>query len=485
MVKTGKKATFKMGEAKTASVINPTKFVTAKSANAAGLHYENLVNYATAKQKTDQTNDAPVTDFPELKNQLNYIGYATRASAVTETFPTFNSDKLNMDNHDISVLKQQLVMAQNNGNNLYEMAFSLRGDFLKDHSLYDPVTKIIDQARLKKAEQNIVDKLMNRGFSLPLAENKNDLVWFGVIHQDTDHLNMHLWAAKISPETRSEMLVHGGQYDGQPKGVIKFKTISAVQRQFINQLLTQPEIQQRQDVIKQVTHLERKLAAKVSSHALTTDKFEKDIQNIYRNLPRSVSGQWQVGNANMLALNPKSKMFHAHTAVNTLIDRLTTNTFSVEYDDFTKKIAEKDYLDEYDKGMLHDKKKSWGYGREAQFRKDVANKIYRRLNEWSKTSSDGETQLPRINELKDLVGHNSKIISTKKGTIGQQKKIIPNDLRLTAQHQVPMLPKAINQAAKIIKNDIRVDSRAQRSMRRATEQQEYEKAVSEAQSQHI
>ncbi|QEA59819.1 hypothetical protein FGL74_00385 [Leuconostoc koreense] len=71
---------------------------------------------------------------------------------------------------------------------------------------------MIDQNKLKHAEQEVAKTLINKGFNLPLGENESDVVWFGVIHQDTDHLNMHLWFAKKSRETRQEMLKQEGKY---------------------------------------------------------------------------------------------------------------------------------------------------------------------------------------------------------------------------------------------------------------------------------
>ncbi|MCT3042721.1 hypothetical protein EFN41_06465 [Leuconostoc mesenteroides] len=84
---------------------------------------------------------------------------------------------------------------------------------------------MLDQNKLKRAEQVVAKKLINQGFSLPLGETPEDVAWFGVIHQDTDHLNMHLWFAKVSPETRPEMLKQTGPYKGQQVGVIPLTNI--------------------------------------------------------------------------------------------------------------------------------------------------------------------------------------------------------------------------------------------------------------------
>lgn len=218
MAKTGEIAAFALGEKKTAMVNLPAQFVTSSTADMKGQKYSDLVDYANNSEKTNDLNNESMTDLIDLKEQFRKPGYANRNSAVTETHPIFGSDKLNYDNHDISVLRKDLDEAQKNRNNIHELAFSIRGDWLVKNNLYDPETRMIDQNKLKHAEQEVAKTLINRGFNLSLGEDENDVVWFGVIHQDTNHLNMHLWFAKKSRETRPEMLKQEGQYKGQPIG---------------------------------------------------------------------------------------------------------------------------------------------------------------------------------------------------------------------------------------------------------------------------
>ncbi|MBZ5981955.1 relaxase MobL, partial [Leuconostoc gasicomitatum] len=140
---------------------------------------------------------------------------------------------LDWHNYPYTYLNPLAVLrSQENGNNIHELAFSIRGDWLVKNNLYDPEIRMIDQNKLKHAEQEVAKTLINKGFNLPLGEDENDVVWFGVIHQDTDHLNMHLWFAKKSQETRSEMVKQEGKYKGQPIGVIPLEVIEQAKRQF-------------------------------------------------------------------------------------------------------------------------------------------------------------------------------------------------------------------------------------------------------------
>jgi hypothetical protein len=71
-----------------------------------GQKYLDLVDYANNSEKTSDLNNESLTDLIDLKEQFSKPGYANRNSAVTETHPIFGSNKLNYDNHDISLLRK-------------------------------------------------------------------------------------------------------------------------------------------------------------------------------------------------------------------------------------------------------------------------------------------------------------------------------------------------------------------------------------------
>ncbi|MDN6081776.1 MAG: IS110 family transposase, partial [Leuconostoc sp.] len=104
MAKTGEIAAFALGEKKTAMVNLPAQFVTSSTADMKGQKYSDLVDYADNSEKTSDLNNESITDLIDLKEQFSKRGYANRNSAVTEPHPIFGNDKLNYDNHDISVL---------------------------------------------------------------------------------------------------------------------------------------------------------------------------------------------------------------------------------------------------------------------------------------------------------------------------------------------------------------------------------------------
>ncbi|MCK8605705.1 relaxase MobL [Leuconostoc citreum] len=396
MAKTGKLAAFKLGEKNTAMVNLPAQFVTASEANSKGFRYSKLVDYSLDPDKVNDFNNAAIPELMDLRAQFNEDAYATRRSATTEQEPIFSGDKLHYNNHDISMLRQRLDKAQENGNNVHELAFSLRGDWLVKNKLYDPETGNIDQNRLKHAEQEIAKTLINKGFNSPLGETEKDVVWFGVIHQDTDHLNMHLWFAKVSKETRPEMIKQTGPYKGQPVGVIPLETIDLAKRQFRKQLMTNAENQKRVNVLKSIGELRKEIITNSEAY-LVNDQHVSQLKAIYQALPQKQKGRWQVGNSTLTATN--TKMSAANHLTNDLLNDVFAHELKSEYQDFKALGQRFDAFNIEDQGVMRKGQTKLSENKDAELRKRLANQLYRYLGE----IDDNELKLmsQRVNKIKD------------------------------------------------------------------------------------
>ena len=75
MVKTGKKAAFKLNEKQTAMVNLPAQFVTSKSANQKGQKYSSLVAYANDINKTNEENNEAISGLKTLAIELQQSRY--------------------------------------------------------------------------------------------------------------------------------------------------------------------------------------------------------------------------------------------------------------------------------------------------------------------------------------------------------------------------------------------------------------------------
>ncbi|MGO2317237.1 MAG: MobP2 family relaxase [Leuconostoc falkenbergense] len=488
MAKTGEIAAFALGEKKTAMVNLPAQFVTSSTADMKGQKYSDLVDYADNSEKTSDLNNESMNDLIDLKEQFSKPGYANRNSAVTETHPIFGSDKLNYDNHDISVLRKDLDEAQKNGNNIHELAFSIRGDWLVKNNLYDPETRMIDQNKLKHAEQEVAKTLINKGFNLPLGEDENDIVWFGVIHQDTDHLNMHLWFAKKSQETRPEMVKQEGKYKGQPIGVIPLEMIEQAKRQFRKQLMSSRELRRHQEILKGVGGFKKEII-ETAPENLLNDRHAKAIKQIYDALPQDMKGRWQVGNAHLTA--EKGKMAKANQLTNQLLDDLFAKELKTEYEGFKSLAQGYDAINIEDHGMMHKGQRKWSENKEEGLRKRLANQLYKHLAQIEDISMNDIDQqmselLRRVKKL-DKGGYvdKTKIASNPQEKNSPSKPLI-NNVTPNSNHigdQMPVRGGSFNKISRLWRQDIRAEINAERQFLRNQKKVEQEKAQEEYESQ--
>ncbi|MBU7546887.1 MobP2 family relaxase [Leuconostoc mesenteroides] len=488
MAKTGEIAAFALGEKKTAMVNLPAQFVTSSTADMKGQKYSDLVDYADNSEKTSDLNNESITDLIDLKEQFSKRGYANRNSAVTETHPIFGNDKLNYDNHDISVLRKKLDEAQENGNNIHELAFSIRGDWLVKNNLYDPETRMIDQNKLKHAEQEVAKMLINKGFNLHLGEDENDVVWFGVIHQDTDHLNMHLWFAKKSQETRPEMIKQEGKYKGQPIGVIPLELIEQAKRQFRKQLMSSQELRRHQQILKGVGGFKKEIVEAAPDNLLN-DRHAKAIKQIYDALPQDMKRRWQVGNAHLTA--GKGKMAKANQLTNQLLDDLFEKELKPEYEGFKSLAQEYDVINMEEQGVMHKGQRKWSENKEDELRKRLANQLYKHLAQIEDTSLNDIDQ--QMSELLSHVKQSDKGNNTDKTKLiasPQKKNLAPkspaNNVKQNSKHigdQMPVRGGSFNKISRLWRQDIRAEINAERQFLRNQKKVEQEKAQEEYESQ--
>lgn len=472
MVKTGKLGAFTRGERKTAMVNLPAHFVTANVANENGWQYSELVDYSlkdqNGKVKTSEANNGTIEDVITLSEQFEGSrrqGYATRSTAVTENQPVFSHDKLNYDNHDISRLKKRLDEAQQNGNNIYELAFSIRGDWLVKNKLYDPETKVLDQNKLKRAVQEVAKKLINQGFSLPLGETPKDVAWFGVIHQDTDHLNMHLWFAKISPETRPEMLKQNGPYKGQQVGVIPLKNIEKAKRQFRTQLMSESEVHRRQEILKGVASCKDEIIASTDQH-LTSDQYAKQIKQIYQALPQDLHGKWQVGNTTLTS--GRGRMAKANLLTSDLIDKVLQNKEENAYNRFIALAKKYDDINIEDQGVMRKEQRKWSENKEAELKKRLANQLYRHLNVIDEPETIDQqlaSIFDRIKSQKPLKDKNSSKWSSEALKDTDKQVYSMNNQAVLNRKSEPQIFKnnrSINKISRIWQQEVRAELTAER-----------------------
>ncbi len=470
MAKTGGFANFATGEKKTGAVLLPTHFTTAAQAAKAGKQFGNLVRtYAAKSSKVmDENNQAlvDITDAEQVQESSNSFGYSSRFSATGDEHPLFDSHTLNMTDEQMDNLEEKLNLAQVNGNILHEMAFSMRGDWLVENGLYNPETKQLDQDKLKRAEQHIVKDLFEKGGPQPLGEGPDDVVWFGAVHQDTDHLNMHIWYAKLSPETRPSML----HQNGEPKGVIDFKAKHQAESKFRYELESEATKMQRANVYEAVGNYRGQIKQDSLTKLDQAHKYTPDLQKIYDVLPQDLRGRWKVGNTDKLVTDDKSRMAPANRQMNTLIDKLLTHELKDDYQAFKTTAQKMDAIMTATHGQQHQGQAKWSETQDQRLRKELANGIYRQFNEQFKPGS-------HENDDKFHKQANGNFEKAK------QKQLQVENLQLK-QHKVAPLGK-LNKIAKQMTKQSRQEVQQVERMLQETMVEQSQKVSEESLSRHL
>ena len=393
------------------------------------------------------------------------------------------------------MLRRKLDTAQANGNNIHELAFSIRGDWLVKNNLFDPETGVIDQNKLKHAEQTVAKTLINQGFKLPLGESEKDVVWFGVIHQDTDHLNMHLWFAKISHEARPEMIKQAGPYKGEPKGTIPLAVIERSKREFRGELMSVSEKKKRTEVLKGLGHLKSELVESVQNTMLE-DKYSRYLEKIYDALPKNMKGRWQVGNTSLEA--PNTQMSKANHLTNRLLDKIFGNELHDEYSDFQKLAHKFDEINIEDQGVMRKGQQLFSEKRDADLRKRLANGLYRQFNAAHTIDvSSLEEMLDNVTKHHKLVdsnasglkrngrasdySENQRPLKTKPNTI--QPIMGETDYQQIPKFNVPS--HSMTKISRIFQMDIRSEVNAEREFLRNQEQERSQVNSFQIQTPHI
>jgi hypothetical protein len=353
----------------------------ASQANKEGKQFGNLVRtYAAKSSKVmDENNQSlvDVTDAEMIITANDSFGYSSRFSATGDEHPLFDGQILNMTDEQMDRLENRLNTAQENGNILHEMAFSMRGDWLVENGLYDPKTKQLDQDRLKRAEQHIVQDLFDKGGAQPLGESPDDVIWFGAVHQDTDHLNMHIWYAKESKETRPSML----HKSGEPKGVIDFKAKKQAESKFRYELESDATKIKRADVYEAVGNYRSSIKNDTLSKLDETHRYTAELQKIFEVLPKDLRGRWKVGNTDSLVTDDSSRMAPANRQMNQLIDKMLIHELKDDYQTFQETARKMDAIMTETHGHQHKGQLKWSETQDNRLRKELANGIYRQFNE--------------------------------------------------------------------------------------------------------
>lgn len=253
---------------------------------------------------------------------------------------------------DLKEIKGVFRKGQNHGSVIYQDVISHDNSYLEKLGLYDPKTEVLDEAGLKRAGKEMMDRLFEK-------EKLTDTgFWMASIHRNTNHIHIH-FAVVESRNTRptvSEKI--NGEILTMPKGKRKQSTLDEMKTAYSQELnrysfeIGQQKLIDRGALLTRKSDLRNILVKEVKEPRRYDQKALRLLNEVYQGLPEKRS-EWNYGNESRTKLSPEIRF---------KLDQLTEHilTSDIRYEEYN---AISDQLKKDAKETFGESKRS---GKDAQ-----------------------------------------------------------------------------------------------------------------------
>ncbi|MGH0589693.1 MobP2 family relaxase [Bacillus mycoides] len=204
----------------------------------------------------------------------------------------FSKNKNVITSNDLNEIKELVGKAQNKGSVYYQDVISFDADFLIEQKLYDPVTDILDENRIRNASHKMMEQL----FKDEQIEENNGF-WFASIHRNTEHIHIHFGTVEKENRRKLVEVKVDGETFYEPKGKRKQSTLDHMKTTFANSLVD------RTSELSRISNLRNNLVQEVKKEYLQSKEKQPNrevtlLQEIYNGLP-SNKKDWTYGSKRM------------------------------------------------------------------------------------------------------------------------------------------------------------------------------------------
>ncbi|KAA0768118.1 hypothetical protein DN392_27985 [Bacillus sp. BB51/4] len=204
----------------------------------------------------------------------------------------FSKDKNVITSNDLNEIKELVGKAQNKGSVYYQDVISFDTDFLIEQKLYDPVTDVLDENRIRNASHKMMEQL----FKDEQIEENNGF-WFASIHRNTEHIHVHFGTVEKENRRKLVEVKVDGEVFYEPKGKRKQSTLDHMKTTFANSLVD------RTSELSRISNLRNNLVQEVKKEYLQSKDKQPSrevmlLQEIYDGLP-SNKKDWTYGSKRM------------------------------------------------------------------------------------------------------------------------------------------------------------------------------------------
>lgn len=245
----------------TVGVVVVSKFLTSTSKK-----FNSYINYMGREEAIRNEK------FNRYSLYEDYMGNPNKTTGL------FNNNNDLMSDFEKSMAQNLFKKAQKNNSIMWQDVFSFDNKWLEEQGLYNPLTKELDEVKIKDA----VRKSIN--FSLEKKDMLESAVWNGAIHYNTD--NIHIHVAICEPEPTIQ------------RGKRTQKTLDIMKSKFVNELLNSKEnYQDINNIIRSEI-----MGSKHKSSMLNDKELKLLMKDVIKNLP-SDKRQWHYSYSTMSGAN--------------------------------------------------------------------------------------------------------------------------------------------------------------------------------------
>lgn len=267
-----------------------------------------------------------------------YSLYEDYMGNPNKTTGLFNNDSDLMNENEKINAQKLFKKAQKNNSIMWQDVFSFDNDWLKEQGLYNPITKELDEVKIKDS----VRKSIN--YSLGKKDMIDTSVWNGAIHYNTDNIHIHVAICEPEPTVQ--------------RGKRTQKTLDEMKSKFVNELLNSNEN------YKDINNIIRSeiIGENNNSLVLKDKKLKSLMKDVIKNLPEDKR--------------------HWHYSYNTMNDsKKYLDEMTKYYIDTYKKDEFKELISKLDK-QEEILKETYGVGNRAKYKDYKQSKIddlYKRM----------------------------------------------------------------------------------------------------------
>lgn len=240
-------------------------------------------NYALAmkENRTKSEEEEAALLGKKMSNISSEIHKKHELDDADEILPgVFSKDRDVVSIKDNEDIKKLVDKAEKNGSICYQDVISFDTDFLIQQKIYDPVTKILDEEKIKKATHKMMEQLYE-------GENiqTSNAFWVGMIHRNTKHIHIHFTTVEIENRRKSVEIEKDGVSYYQPKGTRKQTTLDRMKKVFANELVDEGNELARISVLRDTLY-QKEILDKLEKSKVANKKNETLLlQEIYESLP--------------------------------------------------------------------------------------------------------------------------------------------------------------------------------------------------------